>query len=210
MVNSFTSQTEAEQHGLPAGPRYWLGFRMAADLPFDRGGLGAGGLSSSAEDMTRYLSIHVNEGRYGATALVSPAGAAELQRAAVPTGMAGVSYAMGWEVRRADGVPKVSHDGSTFNTHANAILLPDRYAAHARNETSLLSFLKTSHALKLSSGCGGGRGVGVGEGCVLVVAGPRFQAVVQDADHAVEQVALGGDVPVAGGLASVVMGAGAG
>jgi CubicO group peptidase (beta-lactamase class C family) len=61
MVNSFTSQTEAEQHGLPAGPRSRLGFRMAADLPFDRGGLGAGGLSSSAEDMTRYLIIHVND-----------------------------------------------------------------------------------------------------------------------------------------------------
>jgi CubicO group peptidase (beta-lactamase class C family) len=96
MANSFTSQTEAEQHGLPAGHRYWFGFPMAADLPFDRGGLGAGGLSSSAEDMTRYLSIYVNGGQYGATALVSPAGTAELQQPAVPTGMAGVSYAMGW------------------------------------------------------------------------------------------------------------------
>jgi hypothetical protein len=76
--------------------------------------------------MTRYLSIFINGGRHGATALVSPTGSAELQQAAVPTGMTGVSYAMGWEVSRADGVPKLAHDGSTFNTHANVVLLPDR------------------------------------------------------------------------------------
>jgi hypothetical protein len=45
---------------------------------------------------------------------------------------------------------------------------------------------------------------------VFVVFGSGGEAVVQDADHAVEQVALGGDVSVAGGLASVVVGAGAG
>jgi len=33
---------------------------------------------------------------------------------------------------------------------------------------------------------------------------------MQDADHAIEQVALGGDVAVIGRLASVVVGAGAG
>ena len=72
---------------------------------------------------------------------------------------------------------------------------------------------KTSHALNLSSG--GRRGhrsglFGRGEGGVFVVERSGGQAVVQDADHAVEQVALGGGVAVAGGLASVVVGAGAG
>jgi CubicO group peptidase (beta-lactamase class C family) len=125
MANSYTSQSEAKQHGLPTSHRYWYGFPVTADLPFDRGGLGAGGLSSSAEDMARYLSLYTNHGRYGATALISPARAAELQRAGVATGMVGVSYAMGWEVSRAGGVPTVYHDGSSFNTHANAIIVPD-------------------------------------------------------------------------------------
>jgi len=40
---------------------------------------------------------------------------------------------------------------------------------------------------------------------VLVVLGSGGEAVVQDAEHAVEQVALGGDVAVAGGFASVVV-----
>jgi CubicO group peptidase (beta-lactamase class C family) len=126
MRNSYTSQAEAEQHGLPTEHRYWYGFPVATELPFDRGSLGAGGLSSSAQDMARYLSLYLNDGRSGTTALVSPAGAAELQRPGVPTGLDGVSYAMGWTVSRLHGVPTISHDGSDFGSHANVVLIPDR------------------------------------------------------------------------------------
>jgi CubicO group peptidase (beta-lactamase class C family) len=126
MSNSYTSGTEAGQHGLPRGHRYWYGVPVASKVPFDRGGLGSGGLSSSAEDMTRYLSLYLNDGRRGAAALVSPAGTAELQRAGVPTGLDGVSYAMGWDVGSVQGIPTISHDGSGFDSHANVVLIPDR------------------------------------------------------------------------------------
>ena len=126
MGNSYTSKTEAEQNGLPTGHRYWYGFPVASELPFDRGGLGSDGLSSSAQDMAGYLSLYLNHGRHGATALVSPAGAAELQRAGVPTGLDGVSYAMGWDVGPIHGLPTISHDGSGFDSHANVVLIPDR------------------------------------------------------------------------------------
>jgi CubicO group peptidase (beta-lactamase class C family) len=126
MRNSYTSQAEAEQHGLAAEHRYWYGFPVASELPFDRGGLGAGGLSSSALDMARYLGFYLSDGRSSATAVVSPAGAAELQRPGVPTGVDGVSYAMGWDVSQLDGVLTVSHDGSGFGSHANVVLVPDR------------------------------------------------------------------------------------
>ena len=126
MGNSYTSGTEAVQHGLPTGHRYWYGFPVASELPFDRGGLGSQGLSSSAQDMTGYLSLYLNGGRHGATTLVSPAGAAELQRAGVPTGLDGVSYAMGWDVGRIHGTTTISHDGSGFDSHANVLLIPDR------------------------------------------------------------------------------------
>ena len=43
MGNSYTSRTEAVQHGLPTGHRYWYGFPVASELPFDRGGLGSAG-----------------------------------------------------------------------------------------------------------------------------------------------------------------------
>jgi CubicO group peptidase (beta-lactamase class C family) len=126
MRNSYTSGTEAVEHGLPTGHRYWYGFPVASQLPFDRGGLRSGGLSSSAQDMTRFLSLNLNEGRHGATALISPAGAAELQRAGVPTGLDGVSYAMGWDVSAAHGLPTISRDGSGFDSHANVVIIPDR------------------------------------------------------------------------------------
>ena len=86
--------------------------------------MSSGGLSSSALDMARYLSLYLNDGRSGATALVSPAGAAELQRPGVPTGADGVSYAMGWDLSQLHGVPTVSHDGSGFGSHANVVLVP--------------------------------------------------------------------------------------
>jgi CubicO group peptidase (beta-lactamase class C family) len=126
MRNSYTSQAEAALHGLPTGHRYWYGFPIASDLPFDRGGLGSQGLSSSAQDMTGYLGLYLNDGRHGVTALVSPAGAAELQRAGVPTGLEGVSYAMGWDVGSVHGVTTISHDGSGFDSHANVVLIPER------------------------------------------------------------------------------------
>jgi CubicO group peptidase (beta-lactamase class C family) len=126
MRNSYTSQATAKQHGLPTEHRYWYGFPVATDLPFDRGGLGAAGLSSSALDMARYLGLYLNDDRHGATALVTPAGAAELQRPGVPTGVEGVSYAMGWDVSPLHGVPTVSHDGSGFGSHANVVFVPDR------------------------------------------------------------------------------------
>jgi CubicO group peptidase (beta-lactamase class C family) len=126
MGDSYTTGTEAVQNGLPTGHRYWYGFPVASELPFDRGGLGSQGLSASAQDMAGYLSLYLNQGRHGTTALVSPAGAAELQRAGVPTGLDGVSYAMGWDVGPIHGTPAISHDGSGFDSHANVVLIPDR------------------------------------------------------------------------------------
>ena len=126
MGNSYTSGTEAVQNGLPTGHRYWYGFPVASELPFDRGGLGSQGLSASAQDMAGYLSLYLNSGRHGATRLISPAGAAELQRAGVPTGLEGVAYAMGWDVGQLHGTMTISHDGSGFDSHANVVLIPER------------------------------------------------------------------------------------
>ena len=75
--------------------------------------------------MGHYLSAELNQGRYGSNSVVSPAGMAELQRAGVPTGHEGVSYAMGWDVRETNGIHVLSHDGSMFNAHANVVLVPD-------------------------------------------------------------------------------------
>jgi TIR domain-containing protein len=68
---------------------------------------------------------------------------------------------------------------------------------------------QTSDAVRLSSGLGKIlSGIGEGGGFVVVLAGG--QAVVQAAEHASEQVALGRGVPVAVLAAAVVVAAGAG
>ena len=68
---------------------------------------------------------------------------------------------------------------------------------------------ETSDAVKLSSCCGKFlRGVGEGDGLVVVLAGG--QAAVEAAEEPSEEVALGGGVPVAVVAAAVVVSAGAG
>jgi CubicO group peptidase (beta-lactamase class C family) len=52
MNNSFTSQVEAQQHGMSAGYRQWFGFPVnASNLPYPRELVSAGYLISSAEDL---------------------------------------------------------------------------------------------------------------------------------------------------------------
>jgi CubicO group peptidase (beta-lactamase class C family) len=124
MRNSLMSVTAAEQRGLVTGYRYWFGFPFAVGQPFNRGNLPAGGLISSVEDMAHYATAQVNGGRYRAGTILSPAGMAELQRVGVPTGHKGVDYAMGLEVSKTNGITTIAHDGSSFNAHANLVLIP--------------------------------------------------------------------------------------
>jgi CubicO group peptidase (beta-lactamase class C family) len=125
MHQTFTSQVEAQQHEMATGYRYWFGFPVPADLPFDRGNLPAGFVISSAEDMAHYLIVHLNGGRYGEAAILSPAGIAELHRPAVPVEGTDIFYGMGWYIAPTNGVPTVRHVGETANFHANLVLVPE-------------------------------------------------------------------------------------
>ncbi len=125
MRNSFTSEVEAKPQGLATGHRYWFGRPEAVDLPYNRGLLPAGYLISSAEDVAHYLIAQLNDGHYGAGAVLSPSGMAELHRPAVPTPKADTSYGMGWFVGPVNGIPAVFHQGETFNFHANIVLIPE-------------------------------------------------------------------------------------
>lgn len=123
MRQSFATLEEAARHDLATGYHYWFGQPVAAGLPTYRTGPGNGGLFSSAADMARYLIANLNQGRFGAATLLSPAGIAEVQRPAVerPNDW----YAMGWGVQTIDGVTRLSHSGQTYNYLAKMILIPD-------------------------------------------------------------------------------------
>jgi len=121
MRHSYTSQDEARQHGMAAGYRWWFGFPIAADLPYPASAMPAGYLISSAEDMTRFLAAHLDEG----SAVLSPAGLAEMRRSAVATG-GNESYGMGWIVSALGDTPVIFHEGSTPNFYATAIMAPEQ------------------------------------------------------------------------------------
>src|SRR5579872_2498199 len=120
MRRSFVSQTEAEQGGLACGYRIWFGRPVPAPhLPFIRGELPAAYLCASAEDMGHWLIVHLNEGRFGETALLSPGGMATLHEPP-----ARGWYAMGWSQSRLGNVHTLVHLGEVPNFRAQAVLAP--------------------------------------------------------------------------------------
>ena len=57
--------------------------------------------------MTHYLIAQLHDGSYDGTAVLSPAGTAEMHRAAVPTPAADTSYGMGWFVGPVNDLPAI-------------------------------------------------------------------------------------------------------
>jgi len=126
MRRTFTSQEQAQQHGLATGYRYWFGVPVPADLPYYRSELPAGFVISSAEDMAQYLIAHLNGGHYRGAQILSAAGIAELHRPAVALmGAPDIFYGMGWYIMPTNGVPTVRHVGEAGNYHANIVLVPE-------------------------------------------------------------------------------------
>jgi len=133
MNNSFTSQVEAQQHGMSAGYRQWFGFPVnASNLPYPRGMLPAGYLISSAEDLGHYMIAQMNEGRYKDVSIVSSQAIETLHAPAVPVAPEGYHrqpsgyYGMGWYVMEMNNTPVLVHDGDTPNFHADMIFIPAR------------------------------------------------------------------------------------
>ena len=97
MNNSFTSQVEAQQHGMSGGYQRWFGFPVASgSLPYPRGMVPGGYLISSAEDLGHYMIAQMNQGSYAGASILSPEGIEVLHApavAAAPEGFPGVSRA---------------------------------------------------------------------------------------------------------------------
>jgi hypothetical protein len=123
-------QATARQNGLAVGHRYWFGVPVAApDLPLPAGALAGGGLISSAAEMARYLSAHLNGGRYGDERLLSSAGMEELHRGVADIKAYGLSlgqYAMGWVVDQIGQTKLLWHGGTLPDFGAYMALLPEQ------------------------------------------------------------------------------------
>ena len=127
MENSFTltSQDTTLHNGMATGYRWWFGVPM----PFNHRGnppadLSAGGIISSAEDMSHYLIAQLNDGHYGNASVLSPASIAVLHHPVVLSSTTKDVYAMGWYALPVDGESILWHSGDDPNFHADMALLP--------------------------------------------------------------------------------------
>jgi CubicO group peptidase (beta-lactamase class C family) len=109
MSHSFTSQDQARRADLATGYRYWFGWPVAFDAPDLAAALPAGGLISTAEDMTHYLAMYLGGGMYNGRTLLSAAGIAQMERP--PAQTAGTYYGMGWATGTVGGVNVIWHSG---------------------------------------------------------------------------------------------------
>ena len=128
MHHSFISQTDAMRNGMATGHLWWFGMPVAANLPYPADSLPASFIISSAEDMTHYLIVQMNNGSYGSTSILEPAGIAELHRpapaAVIP--LTGDHYAMGWVVGSHRGTAVIWHGGDVANFHADMVIVPQK------------------------------------------------------------------------------------
>jgi CubicO group peptidase (beta-lactamase class C family) len=128
MRHTYTSQALAKQNGLAVGHQYWFAIPCAApNMPIPPGSLPSGGLSSSAEDMARYLIAHLNGGRCGDVQLLSQAGIDELHRGVADFSAMGLAlgqYGMGWFVDKIGQTKIAWHGGTLPDFGAYVALLP--------------------------------------------------------------------------------------
>jgi CubicO group peptidase (beta-lactamase class C family) len=127
MHHTYTAIEDARRNGLASGYRYWFGFPAAFDTPGHGGTVPAGGIISTAEDMSRYLAMYQGGGRYHGQVLLSPAGIAEMMQPGPPQkrgAFAGAGYAMGWFTGPWGGVDASYHPGDEPNAHAGMALVP--------------------------------------------------------------------------------------
>ncbi|TDK23928.1 class A beta-lactamase-related serine hydrolase [Arthrobacter crusticola] len=125
MENTYMYFDEAKENDLAAGHQFWFG------MPIKGGGLATnraitptGAISSSAEDMSKYLIAHLNGGKYGGGQVLSAEGVAQMHEGAVTTGSGSTKYGMGWIESTIGENPVSTHNGDTGDSHATMMVSP--------------------------------------------------------------------------------------
>lgn len=118
--------------GAAVGHRYWFGVPLPNPMPYDRtfASVPTGGVTSTAEDMARYLSMYLNGGEYHGQRLLSRAGVTELQRGVSDITfnegdrVVRLSYGMGWASGDIGGTSAIYHTGGSPQFSSWMVLIP--------------------------------------------------------------------------------------
>lgn len=143
MTHSYTSMTAARSGGAASGYYPFFGISLVYDqyMPYSRATLPAGGLWSSASDMSRYLMAHLDDGTVEGASILSAAGITTLHDPGFMVDE-GQGYAMGWKRNSGfvtpdlldrlqtdwETLPNLSvvfHDGEWANYRAVAFMIPE-------------------------------------------------------------------------------------
>jgi len=134
MNHAFTALGDARAAGMSSAFFPFFGRQTPFDgwMAYTRAVQPSAGLIGSAEDMAHYLIAHLNGGRYGEKAILSPEGVTLLHKPAAPIND-NVDYAMGWVVWSFDDAAlpgeaaptALSHGGDWLGFRHIMLLVPE-------------------------------------------------------------------------------------
>jgi len=126
MHQSFTNEHKAIQHGLTQGYRWWFGWPIPFTAPYVQEAVPAAFITSSVEDMAKYLIACLDAGT-SEGALLSRKGFEEMY---APQGLMkrddNFNYGFGWRVGMYSGEKMFRHGGEVSNFRADMVMLPGR------------------------------------------------------------------------------------
>lgn len=137
MTRAFTSLEAARDAGMSAAfyPFFGRQTNLNAVMTYSTATQPSAGIIASADDMARYLLMHLNDGRLGDTQVLVPASVATLHEPTVVTNPeSNVAYAMGWTVWPfPEGAPPgndplmaLSHGGGWLGHNTMMLIIPER------------------------------------------------------------------------------------
>ncbi len=123
MRSSFTVRAQAISSGFASGHVYAFGFPITSTLGGEPDRLPTAGLMSSAEDLSRFLAMFLQQGRTGSGQFLRPETVRHIQTGGAPSD--GFSYAFGWREGRIGGIRAVHHGGIVPDFRGKMVMLPD-------------------------------------------------------------------------------------
>jgi CubicO group peptidase (beta-lactamase class C family) len=125
------------ESGSAVGYRFWFGVPLPDPMVYtsDLASVPAGGVVSTAEDMSRYLAMYLNNGEYAGARIVSPNAIAEMQRGVSDVTFSEgdriirLAYGMGWATGDIGGIPAVYQTGGSPQFSSWMVLIPSQQRA---------------------------------------------------------------------------------